>query len=49
MDARTQEHLDRADRDHRLAQTLIAPAQQALSQPPPLDWALVVAFYAALL
>ena len=48
LDPRSQEHLDRAERDRALARTLITPAQQALSQPPPLDWAVVVAFYAAL-
>ena len=48
MKAETRGYLDRADRHRSLAHALIAPAQARLLTPPPLDWALVAGFYAAL-
>lgn len=48
MKLETEGYLDRAARHRRFAYTLIAPAQANLVQPPPLDWALVAGFYAAL-
>jgi hypothetical protein len=48
MKPETQGYLGRADRHRALAYSLLAPAQAGLLTPPPLDWALVAGFYAAL-
>lgn len=47
MEARTREHLDRAGRNRDLALALIDPALPTGLHPPPLDWAVVAAFYSA--
>lgn len=41
------QHLDRATRNRELAHVLMAPALSPNMQPPPFDWAVVAAFYAA--
>ena len=48
MDQRTREHLDLAERDHKLAQDLLGLAASGTLRPPPYEWIAVVAFYAAL-
>lgn len=47
MEQRTSEHLAKADHHRDVAQALIGPLASQISQPPPLDWAVVAAFYAA--
>jgi hypothetical protein len=47
MEQRTAEHLEKADHHRDVAQALIGPLASQISQPPPLDWAVVAAFYAA--
>ena len=47
MDPCTAEHLATADRFPALARALGSAPGAALATPPPLDWALVVALYAA--
>jgi hypothetical protein len=47
LDARTQQHLDRADRNRSVAQTLCSPGIASVLKPPPEEWAAVAAFYAA--
>lgn len=44
MRTRTEEHLATAKRNHDLARTLLFSTD---IQPPPLEWAVVIAFYAA--
>lgn len=44
MRPRTEAHLATAERNHSLAHTLLSSVD---IQPPPLEWAVVVAFYAA--
>jgi hypothetical protein len=47
MEQKTREHLETAARNRDLAHALIDPESSIIVQPPPLDWAVVVAFYAA--
>jgi hypothetical protein len=47
MEPLTEAHLATGDRNRDLARALIGPSAAALPQPPTLEWALVVAFYAA--
>ena len=47
MEPRTSAHLTTGERNHSVAQALAAPVASALLQPPPLEWAVVAAFYAA--
>jgi len=47
MLGRTVAHLTKADHHRAVAQALIGSAGSQVSQPPPIDWALVAAFYAA--
>ncbi len=47
MGSRTQAHLGRAEHHRNVAQVLITQAAASLTQHPPLDWAAVAAFYAA--
>jgi hypothetical protein len=47
MEARTEAHLATAERNHQFARVLLDPTARALLQPPPLEWAVTVAFYAA--
>jgi hypothetical protein len=47
VDPRTQQQLATADRFRDLARALASGTGAGLVTPPPLDWALVVAFYAA--
>jgi hypothetical protein len=43
----TEEHLARAERNRAVAQVFFDPQQNPALQPPPLEWAAVAAFYAA--
>ena len=47
MRPRTRDHLDKAARNRRIAIALLDPATTLGVQPPPLDWAVVALFYAA--
>ena len=47
MEPRTRAHLARADHHRDVALALIGPVAASLTRPPPLDWAVVAAFYAA--
>ncbi len=47
MEPRTERQLATAERFRQLARALVSRAGADLVAPPPLDWALVVAFYAA--
>ena len=48
MEERTQQHLRRAERFRRIARGMLQQAQTGQSPGPPLDWAVVITFYAAL-
>ena len=48
MDPTTREHLETAARNRDIAHALINPTLLVDIQPPPLDWAVVVAFYTIL-
>lgn len=47
MKPRTREHLDTARRNRDVATALIDSGSMLGVAPPPLEWALVIAFYAA--
>ncbi len=47
MDPRTLLHLARAQHHRQVAQALGGPAGAHISDLPPLDWAVIAAFYAA--
>ena len=47
MNARTLEHLQRAERNQQLAGLYLAHAATATIQPPPYEWVAVMAFYSA--
>jgi hypothetical protein len=47
MEQRTSEHLAKADHHRQVAQALVGPLASQISDSPPLDWAVVAAFYAA--
>jgi hypothetical protein len=47
MELRTRQHLERAERNRAIANALLSFPQSMGLDPPPLEWAVVVAFYAA--
>ena len=47
MEPRTDAYLATAERNRQLAQALTQPSAASLVHPLPLEWAVVVAFYAA--
>ncbi len=47
MEPRTRQHLDTARRNRVIARVLVTPTVFDSIQPPPFEWAAVVAFYAA--
>ena len=47
MNARTLEHLQRAERNQQLAGLYLAHAATATIQPPPYEWVAVMGFYSA--
>ncbi len=47
MKPETDAHLARADHHREVARALIGPHGLSISRTPPLDWAAVAAFYAA--
>jgi hypothetical protein len=47
VEPRTREHLETAARNRDIASGLLDPASSIRIQPPPLEWAVVAAFYSA--
>lgn len=47
MEPKTHDHLETAVRNRDIAMALIDPSFSIAVQPPPLEWVVVVAFYAA--
>ena len=47
MEPRTEAHLATAQHNHDFARALLEPAVARVFSSPPLEWAVVVAFYAA--
>src|SRR5687767_9539734 len=47
MRARTSAHLAKAEHHRAVAQALIGSVGCQISQSPPIDWAIIAAFYAA--
>lgn len=47
MDPKTTEHLETAARNQELAYALLGPPSPINVHPPPVEWAVVIAFYAA--
>ena len=47
MEPRTADHLATAERNRQLANALLGAEAAELVRPPPHEWAVVVAFYAA--
>jgi hypothetical protein len=47
LEPRTQDHLVRAGRNRDVAETLTSPNSRGIINPPAFEWAVVIAFYAA--
>ena len=47
MDLRTQQHLERADRNRNLAYQFLKPVTAGDLSPPPFEWVAVIGFYSA--